>query len=206
MVTTVFGPPRRVPGTAPETTGGRTVLVIVRIHFSTIFGRTLPHGKITNLRLLGTSGITVKVFQTGDAGVASKQPKQRPRKDRGYERTWKTTRGAVIARSKTGMDYSKKPKALEAARAVFLADYNFVWRTRKPHSGRLCQPRKYHVRVAIWLSGCIARFPSAAVMPWAQKNNAPLNCWFSIGSTADRSGARDQPRSGGDPMRLETSS
>jgi hypothetical protein len=87
MTTSFFGPPRRVLGTVPETTGGGTVLVIATIHLSTIFGRTLPHGKITHLRLLGTSGIIVKVFQTGDAEAASKQPKQRRGKVRRYERT-----------------------------------------------------------------------------------------------------------------------
>ncbi|MGO8752945.1 MAG: hypothetical protein ACLQNE_43945 [Thermoguttaceae bacterium] len=33
------------------------------------------------------------------------------------------------------LGYSKKLEALEAAVAVFLAYYNFCWRTRKPHSG-----------------------------------------------------------------------
>jgi len=56
------------------------------------------------------------------------------------ERHNSTIRTLMKRFTRLTLGYSKKREALEAACAVFLAYYNFVWRTRKPNSGKLRLP------------------------------------------------------------------
>jgi hypothetical protein len=100
----VFSPPQRILGAAPETTGGRTVPVVAIIRFLAVLGRTRPNGEITNLRLFGTAGITVKVCQPAHAGSPASSQSSDLERSGAMKVPERRKGGAVRGPGKTGME------------------------------------------------------------------------------------------------------